>query len=136
MNDHVRYIGKLKVTITECLVNGEGRWQYAGTVETPSGKLWKFEELCSGMGGYAGMRNRSPESVDAIDRAAVEACSFASYYTTDNRGDDTPEWAPAAEVADEIEEEMLGELATEHSESENHFWVRRAPGGEVFGPYV
>lgn len=37
-----------------------------------------------------------------LKRAAREACAFARCYTSDNRSDDVPEWAPTAEVADAI----------------------------------
>jgi hypothetical protein len=33
---------------------------------------------------------------------AESAISFASYYSTDNRGDDTPEWAPPGDLAGDI----------------------------------
>lgn len=38
------------------------------------------------------------------DEMAESAVGFASYYTTHNRGDDLPDWAPSAEVADAIAE--------------------------------
>jgi hypothetical protein len=35
---------------------------------------------------------------------AMSAAAFGSYYTTHNRGDDTPDWAPPPEVADAIDD--------------------------------
>lgn len=54
---------------------------------------WTFQNL------------RGPPAGFPDDRyLAMSACSFGGYYTSDNRGDDLPEWAPPAETADAISE--------------------------------
>lgn len=65
-----------------------GRGEWAGRIILPSGEEWAFSDLYT-----HGSELESAES----------ALSFASYYTTSNRGDDVPEWAPPAEFADALE---------------------------------
>ena len=57
---------------------------------------------------------------------AQSAVCFASYYTTHNRGDDAPEWAPPPEVADAIEEAVAGA-----QDDRGEYEVRRSPKGKV-----
>lgn len=60
------------------------------TISVPDeGVEWEFEDL----------RVPTGNVMDAV--SAV--CAFGSYYTSDNRGDDVPNWAPSPEVADAIE---------------------------------
>lgn len=57
---------------------------------------------------------------------AAEAVGFASYYTTYNRGDDTPEWAPREETADAISE------ASSYAQCDNgDYAVRRSKKGPL-----
>jgi hypothetical protein len=100
-----RYIGDAVITITYVGETPDGRSNYKGTVSV--GKhTWKFDELHSGVGGVSSGRGYAyaSDSPEAYDDMAGGAVSFASYYTTHNRGDDTPEWAPSPEVADAIDE--------------------------------
>lgn len=127
-----RYIGRLKVSVGEYHGGYDGRWYYRGYIQTPSGKKWHFSDLASGVGGYRGAGGS--DSPVAYDHAAVSAVSFASYYTTHNRGDDLPDWAPPAEVADEIENESYAALA--EGGNENRFYVRRSRNGKQYGPYA
>jgi hypothetical protein len=72
---------------------------YRGSVSA-NGRSWRFRDLHGPAIGF-----RFPyDSPEAYDRMAEEAVSFATYYTTHNRGDDVPPWAPSAEVADALEE--------------------------------
>ncbi len=66
-----------------------GKHGWEGHITTREGLDWKWDDLyCHG---------------DAME-AAENAIAFASYYSTDNRGDesDIPEWAPSAAIADAI----------------------------------
>mgnify|MGYP006969347834 CR=1 FL=1 len=96
-----RYIGDATVRIR---YRDEG--DYAGVITVPSGDggrwHWHFDDLHAPAIGFGpGIAYDSPE---AYDEMAGSAISFGSYYTTYNRGDDVPEWAPDAEVADAIDE--------------------------------
>lgn len=71
---------------------------YKGKIVTED-EIWFFDEL-----GAPAHWNKAWDSDEAFDEMAGSAVSFGSYYTTHNRGDDTPDWAPDAEVADAIEE--------------------------------
>ena len=113
-----RYIGDAVITIEYVGETPDGRGNYKGTVR--AGKhTWRFDELHSGVGGGG-------DSPEAYDEMAQSAVSFASYYTTHNRGDDTPEWAPSPEVADAIDE-AVGYAQRDNGEYE----VRRSPGGKA-----
>lgn len=96
-----RYIGDAKITITY-----RDRGDYAGTACVPVGRshkekrCWRFDGLRAPAVGFGpGIAYDSPEAYDEMAESAV---SFGSYYTTHNRGDDVPDWAPAPEVADAI----------------------------------
>jgi len=91
-----RYIGDAIVTIA---YHDDG--DYRGTIK--AGKhTWKFDGLHAPRAGLGpGVAYDSPE---AYDEMAASAVSFGSYYSTGNRGDDTPDWAPPPEVADAIEQ--------------------------------
>lgn len=68
---------------------------YKGLVHVPKVGNWPFDELV--------VRSRfESNSPEAYDEAAETALSFASYYTTYNRGSDVPAWAPKPELADAI----------------------------------
>ena len=113
-----RYIGDAVITIEYVGETPDGRGNYKGTVR--AGKhTWRFDELHSGVGGGG-------DSPEAYDEMAQSAVSFASYYTTHNRGDDAPEWAPPPEVADAINE-AVGYVQRDNGEYE----VRRSPKGKV-----
>jgi hypothetical protein len=122
-----RYIGDAVITIENVGRTDDNRAKYEGTVRV--GKYtWKFDDLASGVGGVSsgrgyGYPDDSPEAYDAMAGSAV---SFASYYTTHNRGDDAPEWAPPPEVADAIDE-AVGWAQRDNGEYE----VRRSPKGKV-----
>ena len=113
-----RYIGDAVITIEYVGETPDGRGNYKGTVR--AGKhTWRFDELHSGVGGGG-------DSPEAYDEMAQSAVSFASYYTTHNRGDDAPEWAPPPEVADAID------VAVGYAQRDNgEYEVRRSPKGKV-----
>lgn len=67
----------------------DGAW--FGTVEAPEIAPWPFSEL------------RLGSAPDCPRAAAREALAFLTYYTTDNRGDDVPDWAPPGPVADALD---------------------------------
>jgi hypothetical protein len=127
MAKRYRYIGDAVITIENVGRTDDNRAKYEGTVRV--GKYtWKFDDLASGVGGVSsgrgyGYPDDSPEAYDAMAGSAV---SFASYYTTHNRGDDAPEWAPPPEVADAIDE-AVGWAQRDNGEYE----VRRSPKGKV-----
>lgn len=87
------------------------RGDYAGTITTPEGHRWRFEDLHAPKVGFGA--NVAYDSPKAYDKMAEAAVSFGSYYTTMNRGDETPSWAPPAEVADAIEEAAIGAMDPE-----------------------
>lgn len=112
-----RYIGDAIITIQY-----RDRGDYAGTIRA-GGHTWHFEDLYAPAGGLP----FAYDSPEAYDKMAAAAVSFGSYYTTHNRGSDTPEWAPPAEVADAIEEATA--WATDE-EGKGLYEVRRSPGGQ------
>lgn len=89
------YSGSLKIELEQTGVSRDGRDVFKGRIVLPDGREWSFDDLGSGCGG-CGTEISMAES----------ALGFASYYSSDNRGDDTPEWAPPGELASKI-----GELA-------------------------
>lgn len=93
-NPAKRYIGDAIVTIEY-----QDDDTYSGKIQA-GGKTWKFDELRAPRAGLS-FASDSPE---AYDKMAQSAVSFASYYTTDNRGDETPTWAPSPATADAIAE--------------------------------
>ena len=104
-----RYSGTLRINVRFAdNVDNAGRGEYAGSISVPldDGKrrTWKFNKLfvhCA--------PGRSYDHPDTFDRAAEFAIGFASYYTTENRGDEDelPDWVPAPEVADAIDTKRL-----------------------------
>jgi hypothetical protein len=123
-----RYIGNAVITIEYVGETPDGRGNYAGTVRV--GKhTWRFDELHSGVGGVSSGRGYGypADSPEAYDEMAQSAVSFASYYTTHNRGDDAPEWAPPPEVADAIDEAVSIVLR-----GDGTYEVRRSPEGKVW----
>jgi hypothetical protein len=117
-----RYIGDAIVTVEYAGESPDGRSQYRGTIRA-GGHTWPFSDLGSPVGGFP-TGGTSPE---AYDKMAASAVSFASYYTTDNRGDDVPAWAPPPEVADAIAKAT--EWATDE-EGRGQYQVRRSPKGK------
>lgn len=97
-----RYIGDAVIDITY-----RDRGDYAGTVRA-GGYSWAFDGLHAPKIGFgAGISYDSPL---AYDQMAASAVGFGGYFTTYNRGDDLPDWAPPAEVADAIEYATSGEM--------------------------
>lgn len=75
---------------------------YEGWIKVPGPNkvAWKFTDLkCAPVGFGAGV---AYDSHRALEKMAYSAVSFGSYYSTHNRGEDTPDWAPSADVADAI----------------------------------
>jgi len=99
-----RYIGELEIRLQYCGRTSDNRAKYLGTIILPNGQRHNFANLQSGV-GCPGTR---PEDFDEMAEAAVD---FASYYSSDNRGEDTPDWAPPAELADAIQEASNGGMA-------------------------
>lgn len=95
-----RYIGDAVVHIRYEGYAG-GQDTYSGYVEA-AGLKWKFDDLHPAPAGFG--PGVGYDSAKAYDEMAQSAAAFGSYYTSNNRGDDTPEWAPEPEVADAIEE--------------------------------
>ncbi len=90
-----RYIGSavIRIRYRDC-------GDYAGTVSA-DGMVWRFDDLhAPAIGLGAGV---AYDSSAAYDEMAASAASFGSYYTSHNRSDDTPDWAPAPDVADAID---------------------------------
>jgi len=112
-----RYIGNAVVTITY-----HDAGDYRGTISA-GGHHWRFDELRAPAAGLP----FTYDSPEAYDKMAASAVSFGSYYTTHNRGSDTPEWAPPAEVADAISD-ATGWATDE--EGKGLYEVRRSPAGE------
>jgi hypothetical protein len=111
-----RYIGDAVVEIEYVGQSGDNRSTYKGVVSVGAHQ-WPFDELGSGV-GYLG------DTPEAFDKMAASAISFAAYYTTHNRGDDTPDWAPPPEVADAIEEATSWAV-----DDQGSYEVRRTPSG-------
>ena len=105
--------GALRIAVEIYGTNHERREIARGHVIVPSGFKWEFDDLGSGVGGY-GFNGKHADDDLAHAMAADSILAFGSYYTTHNRGDDTPEWAPPPEIADEIDSE--GELRSDDLE--------------------
>ena len=90
-----RYIGDAVIRITY-----RGGDTYIGSVCVGK-KCWRFDDLNAARVGFGDHAYDSPE---AYDKMAASAVSFGSYYTSTNRGDEVPDWAPSPEVADAIDE--------------------------------
>lgn len=89
-----RYIGDATI---EILYHDSG--DYRGVVRAGC-RSWKFSDLhAPEFGNGLGV---AYDSSEAYDKMAASAVAFGSYYTTHNRGDDVPSWAPPPETADAI----------------------------------
>ncbi len=87
-----RYIGDAVVKLQRT-----ARDVYRGSIRV--GKIrWDFDGLCTPL-RRLGISYRSPA---AYDRAAKDAVSFGSNYTTYNRGNEVPDGYPSAEIAEAI----------------------------------
>ncbi len=90
-----RYIGDAVITI-----HYDDRHQdYRGSIAA-GGKTWRFTDLHGPRAGFS----HSVDSPLAYDKMAASAVGFGSYYSSHNRGDDLPDWAPSAATADAIDE--------------------------------
>lgn len=99
-----RYVGDAVVTIKYVGTAPDGREEYAGTVWA-NGAYWKFDKLFAPRSGFGS--GVAYDSAKAYDEMAASACAFASYFTSDNRGDDVPDWAPSADLADDLHEAIV-----------------------------
>lgn len=112
-----RYIGEAIIEIKYVGTTRDGQEEYRGRVLTAFAR-WPFDSLYAPAFGFGS--GIAYDSATAYDRMAESAISFASYYTTDNRGDDVPDWAPMPETADAICE------ATQFaSDDQGNYTVRR-----------
>lgn len=119
-----RYIGNLKIYITYIGSARNGRDEYAGSVVAPNKQSWKFKSLYAPSIGLG--TGVAYDSSTAYDRMAQSAASFAAYYTTYNRGEGLPDWAPSADLADEIDEASCWALR----EGSDQYEIRRSPAGK------
>lgn len=111
-----RYIGDAVIRIEY-----HDAGDYRGTVSA-GGHVWRFANLHAPLIGHGpGVGYDSPEAYDSM---AASAVSFGSYYTTHNRGDDCPEWAPPSEVADAIQEATQCDMT-----DQGDYLIRRSPKG-------
>jgi hypothetical protein len=88
-----RYCGELEVGLHYRGRTPDNRATYLGYIKLPDGRRWRFAGLSSGV-GTDGTRAHD------FDSMAQSAVGFACYWTSYNRGDDTPAWAPPADLAD------------------------------------
>jgi len=111
-----RYIGDAVITIA---YHDSG--DYRGSIK--AGRYtWAFRDLHAPRAGHgAGIGYDSPEAYDSM---AASAVGFGSYYTRGNRGSDTPDWAPRAEVADAI-----SEATSWAQDDQGSYAVARSPKG-------
>ena len=91
-----RYIGDAVIEI-EYTGYVWGDDTYSGSISA-GGHVWRFTKLNAPRAGFS----FAYDSPLAYDKMAQSAAAFGSYYTSDNRGDDLPEWAPTPETADAI----------------------------------
>jgi hypothetical protein len=117
-----RFIGDARITIR---FDGYSppRMYYSGRV-TVGRVAWEFDDI--GLSEY--VHKGAADSPEAFDAVAAAAVSFGSYWTTHNRGDDVPEWAPTPEVADAISD-AVGMAQDE--EGRGLYAVRRAKNGPI-----
>lgn len=108
-----RYIGEAVVRIQY-----HDAGDYRGTVSA-NGHVWRFAELRAPACGFG--PGIGYDSSTAYDEMAASAVSFGAYYTTHNRGDDLPDWAPPAEVADAIDAATSCEM-----DDQGNYTVRRS----------
>ena len=97
----IRRDGNVKVILylqPERRAADSGKECFSGRVEIQTdqnnGIFWLFDDL------REPWRGSIRETVDSAARAAV---AFGSNYSTGNRGDDLPDWAPSAEFADALD---------------------------------
>lgn len=99
-----RWIGDVMVKIhltDKC--DAEGRCLYEGFVRVGN-YMWHFDDLGAPLIHTKGSGfEKGYDSPGAYDEMASSVVSFASYYTSDNRSEDS-EGFPEAEVADAINE--------------------------------
>lgn len=112
-----RYIGDAVIDIRY----DDRHQDYRGTI-TAGRHKWKFDGLHEPRMGFG-----SVDSPSAYDQMAVSAASFASYYTSDNRGDDLPEWAPKPSVADAIADALSPAIG----DPQGRYEVQRTPSGPI-----
>ncbi len=93
----LRYCGDLTIGLLYRGRTDDNRPEYRGCIRLPDGRTWRFNHLCGG----CDLPGTRPED---YDRLATDAVGFATYWTSLNRGDDTPEWAPAGDLADAFDE--------------------------------
>jgi hypothetical protein len=110
-----RYIGDATINITY-----RDRGDYAGTISA-GGHTWRFEDLRPAPVGFG--RGIAYDSSQAYDEMARSAATFGGYYSSSNRGSDTPDWAPPSEVADAIDEATSWAM-----DEEGTYEVRRSKG--------
>jgi len=94
-----RYIGDVTVMIYFEKITNDDRGEYKGKIIV-NNKSWEFNNLYSGRHGRD-IKHYLSEAM--FDKMAQKAVSFGSYYTKRNRGIDTPDCAPSAQIAAEIE---------------------------------
>lgn len=131
-----RYIGDARITVR---YDGYSppRMYYSGRITVPVrvydavgnsvsiGKVsWDFTQVGLSEYSYRG----AADAPEAFDQAAAAAVAFGAYFTTHNRGDDLPEWAPSADVADAIEDATS--YATDEEGRGLHA-VRRSKNGPI-----
>lgn len=112
-----RFIGDLEIRLRYDGRSADNRAKYIGYILLPNRQRYNFTDLQSGV-GFDGT------TADDLDEMAESAVGFATYYTTHNRGDDLPKWAPPAELADEMEDAAMGGM-----KEEGGYEVRRERGG-------
>jgi hypothetical protein len=122
-----RYIGDATVDVRYVGESG-GRPQYAGRITLPGGRKWPFKDLGGPMSGGGAV-----DSPTTLSKMAASAVSFASYYTTHNRGDDVPDWAPPEDLADDIES-ATSWAQSDNGEFEVHARRPKSGGGAVPTP--
>ena len=116
-----RYCGELEIGLYCRGRTPDDRANYLGYVKLPDGRKWRFANLASGVG----IPGNRPEDFDSMARSAV---SFAANWTSHNRGDETPEWAPAADLADAMSD--AAEIG------EDDYTVTRKPAAKSLTPAV
>ena len=100
-------IGGARVLLAELPENVQldkyGKGIYSGEIRVGK-SAWRFRDLHAW----------------STEQAVRSAVSFAVYYTSDNRGDDLPSWAPKAAMADKIQ------AATAHAQDDQGSYRIRA----------
>lgn len=101
-----RYIGDLEIRLQYLGRSDDNRAKYCGFILLPDGRRHNFGDLCSAVG-------TTGTTAEDYDEMAESAVGFAAYYTTFNRGDDVPKWAPSAELADAIDDAAISGMKEE-----------------------